>query len=195
MLQNGFQGAQEGMIPESHPLRQLFQELVGRHYAEEIGIRDPQVVAYVSHLLAEFCEADQLFKIHNAADRPLTDLAEMLLESDPIYGPAPSFDRERQVRKHIGDYALFFAGMFPESINHFRLRRHRLENFVEWMKAGKESYYIVSKFEHFEYAKVAPLFANLSREFEGCVYGLNMVKNDLQELQHPITRHSGELLM
>jgi hypothetical protein len=183
------------MIPESHPLRQLFEELVGRHYAEEIGIRDPQVVAYVSHLLAEFCEADQLFQIHNDADRPLADLGEMLLESDPIYGPAPSFDRERQVRKHIGDYALFFAGMYPESINHFRLRRHRLENFVEWMKAGKESYYIVSKFEHFEYAKVAPLFANLSREFEGCVYGLNMVKNDLQEMQHPIMRRSGELLM
>ena len=37
-------------------------------------------------------------------------------------GPAPSFDRERQVRKHIGDYTLFFTGMFPESINHFRLR-------------------------------------------------------------------------
>ena len=46
------------MIPESHPLQQFFQDLVGRHYAEEIGIRDPQVVAYVSHLLAEFCEAD-----------------------------------------------------------------------------------------------------------------------------------------
>ena len=99
------------------------------------------------------------------SDRPLADVGEMLLESDPVYGPAPSFDRERQVRKHIGDYALFFAGMFPESINHFRLRRQRLENFVEWMKAGKESYYIVSKFEHFEYAKVAPLFASLSREF------------------------------
>ena len=151
------------MIPESHPLRQLFQELVGRHYAEEIGIRDPQLIAYVSHLLAEFCEADQLFKVHDAVDRPLADVGEMLLESDPVYGPAPSFDRERQVRKHIGDYTLFFAGMFPESINHFRLRRQRLENFVEWMKAGKESYYIVSKFEHFEYAKVAPLFAPFAR--------------------------------
>jgi hypothetical protein len=183
------------MIPESHPLHQLFQELVGRHYAEEIGIRDPQIVAYVSHLLAEFCESDQLFKIHNAADHPITDLGEMLIESDPVYGPAPSFDRERQVRKHIGDFALFFAGMFPESINHFRLRRQRLESFVEWMKAGKESYYIVSKFEHFEYAKVAPLFAQLSREFEGCVYGLNMVKNDLEEMQHPIVRRDPELLM
>jgi hypothetical protein len=182
------------MIPESHPLRKLFQELVGRHYAEEIGIRDPEVVAYVSHLLAEFCEADQLFKIHDGNDRPISDVGQMLIESDPIYGPAPSFDRERQVRKHIGDYALFFTGMFPESINHLRLRRHRVENFVEWVKAGKESYYIVSKFEHFEYAKVAPLFACLSREFEGCVYGLNMVKNDLQEMQHPIVRRDNELL-
>ena len=54
------------MIPESHPLQELFQDLVGRHYAEEIGIRDPQIVAYVSHLLAEFCEADQLYKVHDA---------------------------------------------------------------------------------------------------------------------------------
>jgi hypothetical protein len=183
------------MIPESHPLQELFQDLVGRHYAEEIGIRDPQVVAYVSHLLAEFCEADQLFKIHDAADRPLSDLGEIMLESDPVYGPAPSFDRERQVRKHIGDYSLFFAGMFPESINHFRLRRHRLENFLDWVKAGKESYFIVSKFEHFEYAKVAPLFASLSKNFEGCVYGLNMVKNELQEMQHPIVRKADELIM
>jgi hypothetical protein len=183
------------MIPETHPLQDLFQGLVGRHYAHEIGIRDPQVVAYVSHLLAEFCEADQLFKIHNAAERPLDDMGEMLLESDPVYGPAASFDRERQVRKHIGDYALFFAGMFPESINRFRLRRQRLENFVDWVKAGKESYYIVSKFEHFEYAKVAPLFAVLAKNFEGCVYGLNMVKNDLQEMQHPITRRPDELIM
>jgi hypothetical protein len=183
------------VIPESHPLRQLFQELVGRHYAEEIGIRDPELIAYVSHLLTEFCEANQLFKVHDAADRPLSDIGEMLLESDPVYGPAPSFDRERQVRKHIGDYALFFTGMFPESINHFRLRHTRLEGFVEWVKAGKESYYIVSKFEHFEYAKVAPMFAHLSRDFEGCVYGLNMVKNDLQEMQHPIVAKSKELLM
>ncbi len=183
------------MIPESHPLCQLFQELVGRHYAEEIGIRDPQVVTYVAHLLTEFCEADQLFKIHNAADRPLADLGEILLQSDPVYGPAPSFDRERQVRKHIGDYTLFFAGMFPESINRCRLRRNRLESFIEWVKAGKESYYIVSKFEHFEYANVAPMFARLSHQFEGCVYGLNMVKNDLQEMQHPIMRRGNELLM
>jgi hypothetical protein len=183
------------MIPESHPLQQLFRDLVGRHYAEQIGVRDPQIVAYVSDLLGEFCDSEQLFKIRDAFNRPLSDIGEMLLEADPVFGPAPSFDRERQVRKHIGDYTLFFAGMFPESINHFRLRRQRLENFVDWMKAGKESYYIVSKFEHFEYARVAPLFASLSKNFEECVYGLHMVKNDLEEMQHPIVRRTRELLM
>ena len=183
------------MIQESHPLQKLFVELVGRNYAQEIGIRDPQLVNYVAQLLTEFCDAEQLFKIRNAMNRPLDDVGEMLLESDPVYGPAPSFDRERQVRKHIGDFTLFFAGMFPESVNHYRLRRHRLESLVDWVKAGKESYYIVSKFEHFEYAKVAPLFATLSRNFEECVYGLNRVKNELEEMQHPIVRRGSELIM
>jgi hypothetical protein len=183
------------MIPESHPLQQLFLDLVGRHYAEEIGLRDPQIVGYVSHLLGEFCDTEQLFKIRNGAGSPLTDVGEMLVESNPVYGPAPSFDRERQVRKHIGDYTLFFTGMFPESINHFRLRRNRIESFIDWMKAGKESYYIVSKFEFFEYSKVAPIFAKLSDNFESCVYGLNQVKNELQEMQHPIVRRNNELLM
>jgi len=183
------------VIPESHPLRRFFTDLVGRHYAEEIGIRDPQLIAYVSQLLTEFCDAQQLFKVHNRFHRPIADVGEMLLESDPVYGPAPSFDRERQVRKHIGDFTLFFAGMFPESVNQYRLRRQRLESLVDWMKAGKESYYIVSKFEHFEYAKVAPLFANLSKNFEECVYGLNRVKNELEELQHPMVRRTQEFLM
>jgi len=185
----------KSIIPESHPLGTFFLDLVGRHYAEEIGIRDPQVVNYVANLLTEFCDAEQLFKLRNADGRALSDLGEMMMESDPVYGPAPSFDRERQVRKHIGDYTLFFAGMFPESINHFRLRKQRVEDFIDWMKAGKESYYIVSKFEYFEYAKVAPLFANLSSHFEQCVYGLNRVKNELQEMQHPIYRRANEILM
>ena len=67
------------MIPESHPLQQLFIELVGRHYAEEIGLRDPQIVNYVAHLMAEFCDAEELCRIRNAEGRPLTDVGEMLV--------------------------------------------------------------------------------------------------------------------
>jgi len=93
------------------------------------------------------------------------------MESNPVYGPAPSFDRERQVRKHIGDYTLFFAGMFPESIHHFRLRHNRTENFIDWIKAGKESYYIRFQVRTFRIReKVAPLFARLSKPFRASAF-------------------------
>src|SRR3954463_1688067 len=183
------------MTEESHPLEEMFVDMVGRHYADEIGIRDAQIVGYVAHILAEFCEVEELFKIRSSAGKPLNDVGEMLLESDPVYGPAPSFDRERQVRKHIGDYTLFFAGMFPESINHYRLRRQRLESLIDFIKAGKESYYIVSKFDVFEYAISAPVFAKLADRFEDCVCGLNMVKNELDVMQHPLANQTRELLM
>ena len=183
------------MIPESHSLQALFGELIHYHFDRDIGLRDSEVQDYVVNMLAEFCEVAQMFKIRNANNRPLDDVGEMLMEADPVYGPAPSFDRERQVRKHIGDYTLFLAGMFPESINHYRLRRQRLENFVDFIKAGKESYFIVSKFDQFEYAKLAPLFGKLSHEFESCVYGLNLVKGDLDEMQHPITRQTKDTVM
>jgi hypothetical protein len=183
------------MIPESHSLQGLFTELVHHHFDRDIGLRDSEVQDYIANVLTEFCEVEHLFKLRNANERPLDDVGEMLLEADPIYGPAPSFDRERQVRKHIGDYTLFLSGMFPESINHYRLRRQRLENFVDFIKAGKESYFIVSKFDQFEYARLAPLFGKLAHEFESCVYGLNLVKGDLDEMQHPITRRANEIVM
>jgi hypothetical protein len=183
-------------IPESHPLQQLFRELVTRNYnSSSVGLRDSELCGYVANVLCEFCDAAQLYAIRNAEGGALADVGEMLLESNPVYGDCPSFDRERQVRKHIGDYVLFFTGLFPESINHFRLRRQRMENLVDFVRAGKESYYIVSKFEFFEYAKVAPLFARMASEYERCIYGLNMVKNELEEMQHPITRQAKEFLM
>jgi len=182
------------VIPESSPLQRFFKEVVERNYGE-VGVRSSEVHAYVANLLAEFCETETLYKIKSADGRPLCDVGEMLLESDPVYGPAASFDRERQVRKHIGDYSLFFTGMFPEGLNQYRLRRSRLEGLIDFVRAGKESYFIVSKFEHFEYAKVAPLFRKMSQEFERLVYGLNQVKNELEELQHPITRQTKEFLM
>ena len=184
-----------GAIPESNPLRELFGELVNQHFDHQIGLRDSNVKQYVTDLLTEFCDSQQLVKIRDVNGRPLDDVGEMLLQADPIYGPAPSFDRERQVRKHIGDYTLFFTGMFPESINRFRLRRNRLESFIDFMKAGKESYFVVSKFDQFEYEKVAPMFAKLSNEFEACVFGLNQVKGRLEEMQHPIVRSQKDIIM
>src|SRR3954454_10030132 len=109
-----------GNVSESHPLQQLFTELVNRNYEEALGHNDNELNSYVASMLCEFCDAEQLFKIRNAEGGPLHDVCEMLLACDPIYGDAASFGRERQVRKHRHDMALSSTGMFPESINHQR---------------------------------------------------------------------------
>jgi hypothetical protein len=177
-------------VGDRHPLRQLLAEKVALHFGREVGLRDQEIWAYLTNLLTEFCDTRNLYALKNAQGRSLDDVGEMLLESDPVFGDAPSFDRERQVRKHIGDFTLFYSGMFPESINRFRLRRQRLENFVDFVHAGKESYFIVSQFDQMEYRKVAPLFGRLSTQFESCVFGLNLVRKELTEMQYALVRPS-----
>jgi hypothetical protein len=39
----------------------------------------------------------------------------MLIESNPLLA-ARSFDREREVWKHVGDFTLFFTGLFPDTL-------------------------------------------------------------------------------
>ena len=170
------------MIPESHPLRQLFEELVSEHYVSDMHLFDPQISSYVANILTEFCETDQLYKIRDASGRPPHDVGEMLVESNPMLD-ARSFERERQVRKHIGDYTLFLTGMFPEYVATLPRRGLRLDSLVDYVKAGKESYRIVAAFDQFEYRQVAPLFRRLAEEFEWCVYGLNRVKSDLEGMR------------
>jgi hypothetical protein len=97
--------------------------------------------------------------------------------SSTRWGGHSSFGEERERRKYIGDYTLFFAGMYPESTHRWgQLQR---DSFFEMVQAGKESYYIVSQFDLFEYAQEAPFFARLSGSFEACIYGLNMVRGEL----------------
>lgn len=166
---------------EGHPLRKLFATLVSGTFYHQLHHYDSEMTGYLSNLLVEFTYVDRLYRIRNAMGRRLDDVGEMLIESNPLLAAA-SFDREREVRKHIGDYTLFFTGLFPEHLRRPR-RSLRLDYFVDYVKAGKQSYTIVSKFHQFEYCKVAPLFRRLAENFELCVFELNRVRDELRKMQ------------
>jgi hypothetical protein len=168
--------SQSGTEQNSHPLAAFFHQAVRNSYEGRLGLRDPGVTDYVSQLLCDFWRSDRLYELRDAAGHPVSELEHMVAAADPIHGTAASFDVERRVRKHIGDYALFVAGMYPESSQHHR-RYHA--TFPELVAAGKESYYIVSQFNLFEYEQEAPLFARLSDWFERCILGLTLVREEL----------------
>lgn len=162
-------------VSRNHPLRHFFTDLVRRRFDRDVRIPDPLLAAYISGLLVDFTHADNLYHISDSRGRRLEDIGEMLLESNPLL-EASSFDREREVRKHVGDYVLFMTGLFPESLSSpQRYRRTRLDVLVDYIKAGKESYTVVSAFDQFEYKGEAPLFRKLAENFELCVFGLNLV--------------------
>ena len=181
-------------ISEGHPLRRFFADMVLRRFAGDLGLADARLSSYVSGLLVSFTHVDNLYRIRDARGRRLEDVGHMLLESNPLLGAA-SFDREREVRKHVGDYVLFVAGLFPESLRGGRrYREMRLDAFVDYVRAGKESYTVVSAFDQFEYKDEAPLFRRLAENFEMCVFGLNLVKQDLESLQRQYYRGLREVL-
>ncbi len=175
-------------ISQNHPLRRLFGELVRRRFQDDAGIAE-----YVAGILVDFVHIDHLYRIRNARGTRLEEVGEMLIESNPLF-EARSFDRERAVRKHIGDYTLFLAGLFPEYVASLPRRGLRLDSIIDYVKAGKESYRIVSYFDQFEYRNDAQLFRRLSDSFEISVFGLNLVKRDLEREQRERYERWKELL-
>jgi hypothetical protein len=163
-------------ISSDHPLRRLFADLVAKELPG-----DQEVAVYVTNVLIDFVHVDHLYRIRNSRGKRLEEVGEMLVESNPVL-EARSFEREREVRKHIGDYTLFLTGMFPEYVAILPRRGLRLDRFIDYVKAGKESYRIVATFDQFEYRHVAPLFRRLAEHFEYCVHGVNHVKSDLEVL-------------
>lgn len=172
------------MIPEEHALRQLFHQTVSDCYAEHLGFHDTEVTSYIADLLTEFCVVENLYLIRDIEGNPVKDVGQMLTASDPVHGSAPSFDAERKVRKHIGDYALFSTGMYPEAVQ--RAKFSGDASFLEMVRTGKESYYIVSQFNLFEYQNEAPFFAKLAEEFESYMYGLTKVRGELDRMGAPV---------
>jgi hypothetical protein len=165
------------MIPQDHALRQFFHEVVADCYNEFLGMKDREMTSYIADLLTDFCSSERLYSVRDANGQPVKEVGEMLVASDPVLGTATSFDAEREIRKHIGDYTLFCTGMYPESVH--KWRENESANLYDMIRTGKESYYIVSKFDLFEYAVEAPLFARLSEGFEDCMLGLNQVRGEL----------------
>jgi len=169
-------------ISASHPLRTLFTELVWTRILGTAQLNDVAVARYVASVLLDFCHVANLYRIRDSRGKALDDVAGMLIASNPLL-EGRSFIHEREVRKHIGDFTLFLAGLFPEFVARVHRQPARLDSFVDFLRAGKESYDVVAAFNQFEFQDDAPLFRRLSSHFELCVFGLNLVKRDLDRLQ------------
>lgn len=154
-------------------LYRYFAGLTEFAFQSQLGIADPPLVDYVSGLLVRFVRIDALHKIRNLSGRPMTEVAEMILEANERVGTA-----RRQVHRHIGDFTLFWAGVYPEALRALQSASKK-DHFIDYCSQGKRAYRIASSIETDEPEDApAEVLERLAEEFEMCAYGLREVRRE-----------------
>ena len=157
----------------SHP-RRFFSGLTEHTFLQKMGFADPQITDYLASLLIRFLHVEQIYRLYNTKGERLEEVADMVIEAEGL----PSEGRtRREVHRHIGDYTLFWTGLFPEAVSKRRSKLSK-DQFIDYCEQGKRSYFIASTFEDEPYEEEAPVLRQLSEQFELCAFGLREVRRE-----------------
>lgn len=141
-------------------------------FESQLGVPDPELIDYVTGLLLRFIRNDQVVP-RSVVGKPLLDLGSMVQEAEHRLG-----DAQRKIHRQIGDFALFWAGMFPESLRKTtKLGEH--DQFSEYCLQGKLSYLAASKIAPAAEPEISSdLLVKLGERFELCAYGLREIRRE-----------------
>lgn len=153
-------------------LRKLFSALTESCFQTELGVADPAVTDYLSDMLTRFSMTETLYSVRDTRGRRLNQLLDLLHEAQQREaGP------RREIYRHIGDYSLFWSGVYPESIS-----KNDGDALLNFFEQGKRSYFIASTYESEEYEQESNVLRRLSAEFELCTVGLRMVRSEWERM-------------
>lgn len=163
------------VVTRPEALRQLFAALTENTFQVELGVADTRLTDYLTELLLRFVRLDAVFRIRDAIGRRLEEVAEMMLEAEQRESRP-----RREVYRHIGDFTLFWSGVYPEALRRLKAA-DRKDHLLDYCEQGKRSYYLASQFEDEPYRDEAPVLRRLSQDFELCTYGLNRVRREWEK--------------
>jgi len=163
-------------FPESHPLHRLFRGLTETAFMSELGIGDPSLVGYVANLLARFVPTQGIWQIRDRQGRLLFQVAEMVAEAEA----AGDERRRSECHRHVGDYTLFWTGVYPEALSQLRSRGSP-DSLINYQEQGKRSYFLASTLSPSR--DDGHVLRRLSDQFEICAFGLSRVRRELDRLE------------
>ncbi len=153
-------------------LRQFFEGLAEYAFESRLGVADPPLVDYLADMLARFVHSDAIYTIRNLTGRRLDEVVDMLAEAQLRVGSA-----RREIHRHIGDFTLFWTGVYPESL--LRLRgADRKDYMVDYCEQGKRAYHIASTIPAADDLPGNEVLERLSHEFDVCVQGLTEIRRE-----------------
>ena len=166
------------MTPGKQPsttLQRFFAGIAEHTFQVQLGLVDPAITDYLSDLLMRFVRMDAVGKVRSRRGRPVLDVGQLFAEAEQRIGTA-----RREIHRHIGDFTLFWAGLFPEALRP-RPGREHLDRFVDYCHHGKRAYLIASTIEVEDEEVSSDVLERLGRHFEMCAYGLREVRREWEE--------------
>ena len=153
-------------------LDRFFSGLSECIFQSKLGVADVQMIDYLSDLMLRFVRTDSLHRVRRSSGQPATEVFQMLCEAENRIGLA-----RREVHRHIGDFTLFWTGMYPESLRRLQ-GNDSPDGFLDYCKQGKRAYRIAAEIEGGEERPPCELLMRLSEQFELCAYGLREVRRE-----------------
>ena len=152
-------------------IERYFAGIAENTFHTQLGVVDPPLINYVTDLLIRFVRLDNFYRVRSLSGQPIMEINELVDEATQRLG-----DAKRQILQHIGDFALFWLGVFPET---FQKDGERTRKYTDYCEHGKRSYEIASKIETTDdEAPDSSVLETLSESFELCAYGIQEVKRE-----------------
>jgi hypothetical protein len=100
------------------PSEPLFFYVLIRHTLRHAGLDDRDLADYLAALVVDFGRRDRAFRVDWNDDEQHRYLVDILADLEACEG-----ERRFRVMAHLGNYALWLAGLFPDYIAARRLRK------------------------------------------------------------------------
>ena len=156
-----------------HASMPLFSYVVVRHALREIGEHDRMIADYVASVLMSFGARDRAHRVGAADDERYDTLAELARDVE-----GGDVQRSFLVRAHMGNYALWLSGLYPDYIEHRCLRRGGPDlEYYEDM--GRRGFQLAGDHRMANDHGMAPLFHAVAAAFSKLRVALNHVSDRL----------------
>jgi hypothetical protein len=151
----------------------LFVYVVARHAMLQSGEDDAILADYAASIMLHFGLRDRAIRVGDADDQTYDTLAALVEEVD-----GPDARRTLLVRAHVGNYALWVAGLFPDFIEQRRWRRGGPD--LDYFDAlGQRGFRLASEHRLANEHGMSPLFALAAERFPVMRVALNRVSDTL----------------
>lgn len=151
----------------------MFVYVVVRHSLRELGESERAMADYVASVVVHFASHDRAWRIAVHDDESYHTLTALLADAEG--GDAA---RSFLVRQHLGNYALWLSGLFPDHVSLRKWRRGG-PDLAYYDEMGRQGFLLASEHRMADSSGLRPVLARAAGEFPLIRQALNRVSDRL----------------